>query len=80
MPNVFGASLHLLQKLGLESIDAIEEQTGPCFQFFELPLRRSVAYVTRILFYNLRFDNFYNSLSDMSSEMYLTSEGTKLKI
>jgi len=27
MPNVFGASLRLLQKLGLDTIDAIEEQT-----------------------------------------------------
>jgi len=26
MPNVFGASLNLLQKLGVETIDAIEEQ------------------------------------------------------
>ncbi|XP_058761283.1 uncharacterized protein LOC131634649 [Vicia villosa] len=27
MPNVFGASLQLLQKLGVDSVDAIEEQT-----------------------------------------------------
>jgi hypothetical protein len=27
MPNVFGTSLHILQKLEVETFDAIEEQT-----------------------------------------------------
>jgi hypothetical protein len=27
IPNVFGASLNLLQKLGVETIEAIDEQT-----------------------------------------------------
>lgn len=43
MPNVFGASLQLLQKLGVDSVDAIEEQTvtinkkEACFFFVQLP-------------------------------------------
>ncbi|GAU34168.1 hypothetical protein TSUD_162680 [Trifolium subterraneum] len=62
MPNVFGASLNLLQKLGVETIDAIEEQTveidnKQAFDLLKLSLISKTPLTDFILKKNQSVDN-----------------------
>ncbi|CAI8612811.1 unnamed protein product [Vicia faba] len=64
MPNVFGASLQLLQKLGVDSVDAIEEQTVVINKKEVVDLLKlsliSKAPLTEFIFKNQSVGNYSN--------------------
>lgn len=62
-----------------EQILFVEEGDNFVFSFLTFPLG-GVLHMLQGFSSITCFDNLYNSLSDMSSEMYLMSEGTKEKL